>query len=52
MTTFKVVGTLFRGTNTVSTKVLCRYFNGHGQALSAFEVATDYDGYFEDKVRE
>ncbi len=50
MTTLEAVGTLFREDNAVGTKVLCRYFDGNGVALAAFEVATDDDGYFEDKT--
>jgi hypothetical protein len=51
-TTMEVVGTLFRAGKAVGTKVLCRYFDGNGEALAAFEVATDDDGYFEDKMKD
>jgi hypothetical protein len=52
MTTMEAVCTLFRQDNAVGTKVLCRYFDGQGEALAAFEVATDDDGFFEDKTRD
>ena len=51
MTTMEAVCTLFRQDNTVGTKVLCRYFDGQGESLAAFEVTTDDDGFFEDKTR-
>ena len=51
-TTMEAVGTLFREDNAVGTKVLCRYFDRRGEALAAFQVATDDDGFFHDKTRE
>jgi hypothetical protein len=36
----------------IGTKVLCCYFDKNGVGHPAFEVATDDDGYFEDKLQE
>jgi hypothetical protein len=52
MTTLEVVGTVFRADNKVGTKVFCRYFDKKGLCRSAFEVAVDEDGFFEERANE
>ena len=51
-TTLEVVGALFRADNKVGTKIFCRYFDKNAVACPAIEVASDLDGYFEDKFNE